>query len=72
VNVTAEVSREEARYVIGDQGAGFDKSIIPDVTGPLTSDQTRGRGLLLIHSVMDDVSYNDAGNQITMVKRPCI
>ena len=72
VSVTAEATREQVRYVIGDQGAGFDKSIIPDVKGPLTADPTRGRGLLLIHSVMDEVSYNDSGNQITMVKRRSI
>jgi anti-sigma regulatory factor (Ser/Thr protein kinase) len=72
VYVTVEATREEARYVIRDEGAGFDKSIIPDVKGPLAPDQTRGRGLLLIHSVMDEVSYNESGNQITMVKKRSI
>jgi CheY-like chemotaxis protein len=69
VSVTAVATREEARYVIQDQGAGFDKAIIPNMTRPLAADEARGRGLLLIHSVMDEVSYNDSGNQITMIKR---
>ena len=69
VHVTAVATRNEARYVIQDEGAGFDKSIIPDMTRPLGADETRGRGLLLIHSVMDDVSYNGSGSQITMIKR---
>lgn len=72
VSLTAEATREEARYVIQDQGAGFDKSVIPNLTRPLSADQTCGRGLLLIHSVMDEVSYNDSGNQITMIKRRSI
>jgi len=72
VSVNAKATREEVKYVIQDEGAGFDKSIIPDVTGPLTADEARGRGLLLIHSVMDEVSYNESGNQITMIKRRSI
>jgi CheY-like chemotaxis protein len=69
VSVTAVATREQARYEIQDQGPGFDLSIIPNTAKPLAADEARGRGLLLIHSVMDDVSYNDSGNQITMIKR---
>ncbi len=72
VYVTAEVTHSEARYIIRDEGAGFDKSIIPDLTGPLDAEHSRGRGLLLIHSVMDEVTYNDAANEITMIKRRSI
>jgi len=42
------------------------------LTGLATGEQARGRGLLLIHTVMDEVSFNDAGNQITMLKRRSI
>jgi anti-sigma regulatory factor (Ser/Thr protein kinase) len=28
-----------------------------------------GRGLLLMRTFMDDVSFNSTGNQVTMVKR---
>jgi hypothetical protein len=28
-----------------------------------------GRGVLLIRTFMDEVSFNDAGNEITMIKR---
>ena len=45
------------------------KSIIADVTAPLNAEQTQGRGLLLIHSVMDEVAYNETGNEITMIKK---
>jgi anti-sigma regulatory factor (Ser/Thr protein kinase) len=69
VEVTAVVTRQEARYIIEDEGPGFDLSIIGHLNELLAGDETHGRGLVLIHSVMDDVSYNEAGNQITMVKR---
>ena len=70
--LTAEVTRSEARYIIRDEGSGFDKSVIRNLTGPLASEQARSRGLLVIHTVMDEVSYNDAGNQVTMLKRRSI
>jgi CheY-like chemotaxis protein/anti-sigma regulatory factor (Ser/Thr protein kinase) len=69
VFVRAVVTRSQGCYVIRDEGSGFDKSIIPDGTGALLSDPIQGRGLLLIHTVMDEVSYNDAGNEITMIKQ---
>ncbi len=69
IYVTAAVTPREASYVIRDEGSGFDTSIIPQVPGPIDAEQAHGRGLLLIHTVMDEVSYNDAGNQITMIKR---
>ncbi len=72
VKVTAVATREQAQYVIRDEGPGFDMSILPDPTALRKTEQTHGRGLLLIHSVMDEVSYNDAGNEITMIKRGSI
>ena len=67
--VAAELSRSEARYMVCDDGEGFDTSKLPDLTDPAYLDQSRRRGLVLIHAFMDEVSHNDVGNQITMVKR---
>jgi CheY-like chemotaxis protein/anti-sigma regulatory factor (Ser/Thr protein kinase) len=69
VHVTAKITRSDARYVIRDDGSGFDKSIIPDPTVPREAEQDRGRGLVLIHTVMDEVSYNETGSEITLLKR---
>ena len=71
VHLTAKTDRDGAEYVIRDEGPGFDKSVIPDLKA-LVEDQPRGRGLLLILSVMDEVSFNETGNEITMVKRRSI
>ncbi len=69
VRVAARLSREEAVFSIGDDGPGFDRSILPDPTDPANLDRVSGRGLLLIQTFMDHVEHNDQGNQITMVKR---
>ena len=69
VRVTAEVSRDEARFTIEDEGEGFDVANIPDPLDPENLFKTSGRGVLFIYNIMDEVKYNDRGNRLTMVKK---
>lgn len=69
VIVEVAETADEARYVITDQGPGFDPSKLPDPTDPANLEKASGRGLLLMRSFMDEVHYNSTGNQITLVKR---
>ena len=69
VRISAEVSPIEARFTIEDEGEGFNVSEIPDPTNPENLFKTSGRGVLFIHNIMDEVSYNSRGNRLTMVKR---
>lgn len=69
VRVGAEESRDAVRYVVADDGPGFDPTTCGDPTDPANLERVYGRGLLLIRSFMDEVSFNAAGNEITMVKR---
>jgi serine/threonine-protein kinase RsbW len=65
VEVTLDDGRLEAR--ITDQGTGFDPSAIPDPTAPENLLKDGGRGVFLMRQLLDDVSYNDRGNQVTLV-----
>jgi CheY-like chemotaxis protein len=67
--VRARLSRSEAIYEVRDEGPGFDPTTIPDPMDPSNLDKASGRGVFLIHTFMDEVRYNDRGNQITIVKR---
>jgi CheY-like chemotaxis protein/anti-sigma regulatory factor (Ser/Thr protein kinase) len=69
VHILAYESPSEARYVIRDEGNGFDPSRLPDPTDPSNLERVSGRGLLLIRTFMDEVRHNDKGNEIVMVKR---
>jgi CheY-like chemotaxis protein/anti-sigma regulatory factor (Ser/Thr protein kinase) len=69
VTVTATMTREEAAFVVHDEGEGFDPALLPDPTDPANLEKLSGRGLLLIQTFMDRVEHNDKGNEITMVKR---
>jgi CheY-like chemotaxis protein len=59
----------EARFVITDEGPGFDKAAVPDPTDPENFLRPSGRGLLLIRSFMDQAYHNALGNEITLIKR---
>jgi CheY-like chemotaxis protein len=69
LHMEAHLSRDRARFVVRDEGPGFDTAHLPDPTDPANLEKCSGRGLLLIRTFMDEVRYNETGNQITMVKR---
>jgi CheY-like chemotaxis protein len=69
IYIDVEISREGLRYVIRDEGPGFDPSTLPDPTDPANIERPCGRGLLLMRTFMDEVHYNDCGNQVTLTKR---
>ena len=55
--------------MISDQGPGFDTSRVHQPIDPDDLLRIGGRGLLLIRTFMDEVTFNPSGNTITMVKR---
>lgn len=68
VLVHAKDTPEGSKYVIRDEGKGFDPRKLPDPLDPENLERVSGRGLLLIRTFMDDVTFNDRGNEITMTK----
>lgn len=68
ITIDAELSYERATFVIRDQGRGFDPSTLPDPTDPANLERVSGRGVLLMRTFMDEVTYNDQGNEVTLVK----
>jgi len=69
VRVRADFSPDSITWTVEDEGDGFDAAEVPDPTDPMNLDRVYGRGLLLIRTFMDEVSHNDRGNEITMIKR---
>jgi serine/threonine-protein kinase RsbW len=65
VEIAFQLGRIQAR--VTDQGVGFDPSAIPDPTRPENLTKPCGRGLFLMRKLMDEVWYNDLGNQVTLV-----
>ena len=69
VHVTARETPQEVVYTIRDEGPGFDTTSLPDPTDSENFKNASGRGLYLIRAFMDEVTFNEAGNEITLVKR---
>ena len=69
VRLAARLMPAQAVYTITDEGPGFDPTSLPDPTDPSNLERIGGRGLMLIRTFMDDVQFNERGNQITLTKR---
>jgi CheY-like chemotaxis protein len=68
VHVTATFDPLRIALVVRDEGAGFDASPAPAANGATTVSTDR-RGLFLIRTIMDEVAFNPAGTEVTMIKR---
>jgi CheY-like chemotaxis protein/anti-sigma regulatory factor (Ser/Thr protein kinase) len=69
VRVNTRIDREQAVISVEDDGPGFDPDTLPDPTDPENLLKPSGRGVMLIRTFMDSVSFNDKGNEIIMTKR---
>jgi CheY-like chemotaxis protein/anti-sigma regulatory factor (Ser/Thr protein kinase) len=68
VLVVVRISPHEARFVVRDEGAGYRVSA---KTGDATAtcfESGQHRGLTLIQTLMDEVRFNERGNELTMSK----
>jgi len=68
VIISFAIDQDRAVISVADEGEGFDPSEVPDPTDPERLLATSGRGLALIRAYMDEVRFNDKGNEITMIK----
>jgi serine/threonine-protein kinase RsbW len=72
VHLEVDVSGTEIAVTIGDEGEGFDMSMLPDPTAPENLLRQSGRGLLLIRAFMDDFDMHlrpGGGTEVRLVKK---
>ena len=62
---------EDDRLIIEveDEGAGFDLSKVPDPTIDENIMKGSGRGVYLVHKLMDKIEFNERGNKVRLIKR---
>jgi anti-sigma regulatory factor (Ser/Thr protein kinase) len=53
--------------VVEDEGEGFDWRSLPDPTDPENLLLAHGRGVLLANLSVDELTFNEAGNRVTLV-----
>ena len=54
---------------IRDEGAGFDPAAVPDPRGAERLHLTHGRGIFLMHELMDHVEHRKGGREVVLIKR---
>lgn len=80
VNVAYEVTDRFVKFVIADQGDGFNPQRLPHAAAdgdPVAHLSIRERlglrdggfGIMISKGMVDEVHYNETGNQVTLVKR---
>jgi len=69
VHIRVECMVEQVHLHVTDQGHGFNTQRIPEPVHPDDLESACGRGLFLIHNLMDQVRFNDRGNSICMTLR---
>lgn len=68
VKLNVEFTADEIQITIEDRGEGFDHKNLKDCTRENNLLRNGGRGVYLIHQLMDQVVYNAKGNRLVMIK----
>lgn len=67
-NVFLSLSLEDSiiKFVVKDEGPGFDYENLPDPTSPENLEKPGGRGIFLMKHLSDEVSFKDKGTIVEM------
>lgn len=80
VNITYRVYENRVEIMVRDQGAGFDRGNLPHAAAPddpfshldvrdKLGLRAGGFGLMICRGMVDELKYNDVGNEVTLIKR---
>jgi CheY-like chemotaxis protein len=72
IHLTARINRKRAEFVIRDEGDGFDVSKYSSENAFIGGEHSGGRGLAIMHAVMDTVMFNSSGNEVMLVRNRVI
>lgn len=61
-------NKKEWAVRVEDEGEGFSEDNVPDIENEASLGLDHGRGILLLHSYMDEIWYYDKGNRVQLKK----
>lgn len=70
IRVSLSLEPAEITFRISDDGDGFDQTFLKDLTGPPQERFPNGNGIRLMMTLMDRVSFNESGNEVTLSAGP--
>lgn len=66
VELTLILEDDKVKFIIEDEGPGFDYENLPDPTAPENLEKIGGRGIFLIKNLTDEIEFDETGNKIEM------
>jgi serine/threonine-protein kinase RsbW len=60
-------NKKSVRFVIEDEGVGFDFDSLPDPTSPENINKVKGRGIFLIKNLADKAKFKEGGRVVDML-----
>ncbi|MGD9856837.1 MAG: response regulator [Planctomycetaceae bacterium] len=69
IHADLRVDRQAATFIVRDEGGGFDHAQLLASAVLDDQEQASTRGLALMRTIFDDVTFNEAGNEVALVKR---
>ncbi|MFT4846231.1 MAG: serine/threonine-protein kinase RsbW [Cryomorphaceae bacterium] len=66
VIVKYHADEDEFRFIIEDEGPGFDFENVPDPTSPENIEKPNGRGVFLMRHLSDEIGFDDDGRIVQL------
>ncbi|MCH7397756.1 ATP-binding protein [Belliella sp. DSM 107340] len=66
VDLELHFDEEEIKFIVKDQGEGFNYEELKDPTSPENLEKAGGRGIFIMKHLSDDVSFDDEGRTTTL------
>lgn len=66
VDLSLRLDDEQIRFIIQDEGNGFDFSNLPDPTAPENLERTGGRGIFLMKHLADELNFKNNGQHVEL------
>ena len=67
VRLALKQNKKSVRFIVEDEGMGFDHNTLPDPTNPKNIEKVKGRGIFLIKSLSDKTTFKQGGRVVDMV-----
>jgi len=67
VRLGLKQNKKSVRFIVEDEGMGFDHNNLPDPTNPKNLEKVKGRGIFLIKSLSDKTTFKQGGRVVEML-----
>jgi len=67
VRLGLKQNKKSVRFIVEDEGMGFDHNTLPDPTNPKNVEKVKGRGIFLIKNLSDKTTFKQGGRVVEML-----